>query len=107
MTLNPINDKKQTLYPPPYIFPKWAALPEIYFMLSNLKKWFNRTSGLFPELINKNIDKINVHKEDIKRQLKENKENQGYKKINLDKTKRKDNSLIPSNSMNNILSGKK
>ena len=39
-------------------------------MSSNLKKWFNRTSGLFPELINKNIDKINVHKEDIKRQLK-------------------------------------
>ncbi len=67
MVLNPINDKKQTLYPPPYLFPKWEAFPENYFILSNLKKGLNRTVGLFPELINKNIDKINVHKEDIKR----------------------------------------
>ena len=107
MMFNPLNDKKQTFYPPPYIFPKWGAFPENYFILSNLKKGFNRKGGLFTELINKNIDKIKVLQEDIKRQLKENKENKRYRKINLDKTKGKDNSLTPSSSMKNLLLGKK
>ncbi len=121
--LNPINNKNQTLYPPPYKFPRWGTFSENYFILSNTNKGFNRKGGLFTELVNKNIDKIKVLKDDEKERLKQKKEiektqreklfqDTGYKFNNFDMTQLnqnylKYNSLTPSSSMNNILLGKK
>ena len=118
--LNPINGSNQTLFPPPYYIQRWGAFPQNYFILYNTKKGFNKKGGLFTELINKNIDKINVINRDIKNQIKLNKENKKgktikemkYKKVTFETTRLKQtnlkyNSLTPSSSMKNLLISKK
>ena len=122
--LNPITNTSQTLYPPPFKFPKWGSFSENYFILSNKKKGFNKKGGLFSELVNKNIDKIKVMKDDVKRKLKLKKENEKIEKekffqdigynnncnnYNLNQLYQNNfifNSLTPSNSMSNIFIGK-
>lgn len=123
--LNPISNKNQTLYPPPFKFPRWGAFSENYYILSNTKKGFNKKGGLFSELVNKNIDKIKVMREDARRRLKLDKENEkmenekllqdtgynlnlnNYDLTQLNQNNYKFNSLTPSNSIKNILIGKK
>ena len=121
--LNPISNNNQTLYPPPYKFQRWGAFSENYFILSNTRKGFNKKGGLFSELVNKNIDKIKIMRNDLKEKLKLERENEniqkekifkdtGYNINNYDLSQLnqnyiKYNSLTPSNSMNNILIGKK
>lgn len=117
--LNPITNTNQILYPPPFKFQKWGTFPTNYFILSNTKRGFSKKGGLFTELVNKNIDKIQVIRDDAKRKLKLKNENEKIEKekffqiINnydlnqLNQINYKFNSLTPSNSMNNILIGKK
>ena len=72
--LNPIMNTKTLLYPPPYIFPKWSTFAENYFVLSQTKNGLKRKGGLFSEFVNKNFDKLKVINDDIKRRLKQKRE---------------------------------
>lgn len=119
---NPISNRNQTLYPPPYKFQRWGTFSENYFVLSHTKNGFKRKGGLFTELVNKNNDKMKFMKDDIKKRLKLKRENEkiqkeqlfqerGFYTNNLDFAQlnqiNKLNNLTPSNSMNNILIGQK
>ena len=72
--LNPIMNTKTLLYPPPYIFPKWSNFAENYFVLSQTKNGLKRKGGLFSEFVNKNFDKLKVINDDIKKRLKQERE---------------------------------
>ena len=72
--LNPIMNTKTLLYPPPYIFPKWSNFAENYFVLSQTKNGLKRKGGLFSEFVNKNFDKLKVINDDIKKRLKQKRE---------------------------------
>ena len=72
--LNPINNSKTLLLPPPYIFPRWSNFAENYFVLSNTKNSLRKKGGLFTEFVNKNFDKIQVLNDDIKSRLKQKRE---------------------------------
>ena len=72
--LNPIMNTKTLLYPPPYIFPKWSNFAENYFILSQTKNGLKRKGGLFSEFVNKNFDKLKVINDDIKKRLKQERE---------------------------------
>lgn len=121
---NPIYNKNQILYPPPYKFPRWGAFPENFFILSNTKNGFHKKGGLFTELVNKNDENLKVIKNDIKEQLKLKREKEKiqkekfleenrYNNMNsldfsqINQNNFKYNSLTPSHSMNNILIGQK
>ena len=119
---NPIINKKKTLYPPPYKFPKWGAFTQNHFILSSIKNGFSKKGGLFSEFVNKNIDKLNVMKRDVIEKLKKEKENNKIQKEkNMDNmsdnslnsyekyviNNLKYHSLSPSNSMKNMLIGRK
>ena len=65
---------KTLLYPPPYIFPKWSNFAENYFVLSQTKNGLKRKGGLFSEFVNKNFDKLKVINDDIKKRLKQKRE---------------------------------
>ena len=80
--LNPINNIKTILHPPPYIFPKWSDYSESYYVLSQIKKGLNKKGGLFTEFVNKNFDKITVINNDIKNRLKQKREEEKIKKMN-------------------------
>ena len=123
--LNPITNKNYTLYPPPYKFPRWGAFPENYLILSNTKRGFNKKGGLFTELVNKNIEKIKVIRDDIRERLKIKRDNEkkqkekffketgfnininNYDLAQLNQNNFKYNSLTPSNSLKNIYIGQK
>ena len=119
---NPIINKNKVLYPPPYKFSKWGAFSQNHFILSNIKNGFNKKGGLFSEFVKKNIDKLNVMKRDVIEKLKKEKENNKIQKEkNLDNmsynnlnsyenyaiNNLKYHSLSPSNSMKNMLIGRK
>ena len=72
--LNPIMNTKTLLYPPTYIFPKWSNFAENYFVLSQTKNGLKRKGGLFSEFVNKNFDKLKVINDDIKKRLKQKRE---------------------------------
>ena len=78
--LNPIMNTKTVLYPPPYIFPKWSNFSENYFVLSQTKNGLKRKGGLFSEFVNKNFDKLKVINDDIKKRLKQKKEEEKMKR---------------------------
>ena len=120
--LNPISNRNQTIYPPPYKFQRWGAFSENYFVLSNTKKGFNKKGGLFTELVDKNNENLKILKNDIKERLKIKRENEEIQKehtyhdtgyinnldhIQLNQNNFNFNSLTPSNSMQNILIGQK
>ena len=123
--LNPICNRNQTFYPPPFKFPRWGAFSENHYILSNTKKGFNKKGGLFTELVNKNFNKIKAMREDAKKRLKMKEDNEktqnekflqgigynlnlnSYDLAKLNENSYKLNSLTPSNSMKNLLIGKK
>ena len=72
--LNPINNIKIKINPPPYIFPKWSKFSENHFVLSHTKNGLSKKGGLFTEFVDRNFDKIKVINNDIKKRLKEKKE---------------------------------
>ena len=78
--LNPVMNTKTLLYPPPYIFPKWSNFAENYFVLSQTKNGLRKKGGLFSEFVNKNFDKIKVINDDIKKRLKQKKEEEKMKR---------------------------
>ena len=119
---NPIINNNQTLYPPPYKFPKWGAFTQNHYLLSSVKNGFNKKGGLFSEFVNRNIDKLNVMKRDVIEKLNKEKENNkiqkeknldnmsynnlnSYEKYDINDLKYQ--SLSPSNSMKNMLIGRK
>lgn len=80
---NPINNSKTLLNLPPYVFPKWTNFSENYFVLNHTKNGFRKKGGLFTEFVNKNFDKIKVINDDIRKRLKQlrEEEEKGRKKL--------------------------
>ena len=97
--LNPIMNTKTLLYPPPYIFPKWSNFAENYFVLSQTKNGLKRKGGLFSEFVNKNFDKLKVINDDIKKRLKQEREEEkmrrNFSEINNNTTKNMFKSFTP------------
>ena len=97
--LNPIMNTKTLLYPPPYIFPKWSNFAENYFVLSQTKNGLKRKGGLFSEFVNKNFDKLKVINDDIKKRLKQKREEEkmrrNFSEINNNTTKNMFKSFTP------------
>jgi len=127
--INPLNYKKEVIYPEPYKFPRWGVFSENYYILSNKIRGFDRKGGLFTELANKNEGSFKLLQEEVREKLKQKKEKEklfknkilsqycnnnitnnqliNYNLSELNVNRLKMNLLSPSDSMHNLLIRKK